>query len=47
MMIAFKKRSENIKDLVLEGRHLYVTSNLRDLNTRSKQGDSNPVLTQT
>ena len=40
MVMAFKKRSENTKDPVSEGLHLYVTSNLNDMNNRSKQGDS-------
>ena len=31
MVIAFKKRSENTEDLVFEGLHVYVISNLRDM----------------
>ena len=39
MVIAFKKRSENPKDIVSEGLHVYVVSNLRrDKNTRSNKG---------
>ena len=35
MVIAFKKRSENTKDVVSEGLHVYIISNLRVKNTRS------------
>ena len=37
MVIAFKKQSENPKDLVLEILHVYVISNLRDKNARSNK----------
>ena len=37
MVIAFKKRLENPKDVVSEGLHVYVISNLRDKNTRSNK----------
>ena len=37
MVIAFKKRSENSKDVVSEGLHAYVISNFRDNHTRSNK----------
>ena len=40
MVIAFKNRSENIKNLVLKGLHLYVTSNLKRYEHEVKQGSS-------
>ena len=37
MVIAFKKRSENPKDIVSENLCVYVISNLRNKNARSNK----------